>query len=548
MTKNDPRPDRNPDPELVRGPNPGGPVLHSGTNKNNPGKHSGILDWFIDFVITPIANVLEKHGINLRDFLRANVPVTWVHDFLEAAAPVADTVDKTLGSDKITSPEKAAAAAPELEKTLDEQLEDLTNALMSIEVASAGFVDVSPEHAANLPPLKFLATISTALRETRFNSGFLPYYQRHVLSQYTPLLPGYQDMISVYVREGYMEEKWVEIPAEFAAYMKELGYSEDWTKRLWGQHWVLPGVSLLYEMYHKKIIDYKTMVQMLKYHDFEPVWRDRLIANAWSLIPRVDLRRGYAWGIIPSEQLQERYEKLGFNPEDARSMTGIAKRYGLTAYYSRLLTVAAATFRKGQLSGQDFQRIMEVCGLPGEAQDLLLRAESMARDAAVTQLGEEPRTLSASQVCAAYTKGLLSLSAAKENLLRMGYLEGDADLLLQLATPKPVAEAPATEIVSAASLLYKNGWMSPDEFTGWLRKARLTDEEIAVVKDAQDLRYWFDYASDLLALWKQMYAKDVISLDEFYQSLIRWGCQPDRASAIVSLEETRKIPKPRVGA
>jgi len=301
-------------------------------------------------------------------------------------------------------------------------------------------------------------------------------------------------------------------------------------------------------MFHKKIIDYKTMVQMLKYHDFEPVWRDRLIANAYAMVPRVDIRRGYVWGLLGAEELQARYEKLGYAPADATLMADIAKRFGLSAYYSRLLSVAAATFRKGQLSGPDFQAWMEVCGLPREAQDLLLSAETMARDAAVTMPGEEPRILSASQVCGAYTKGLLSLSAARERLLDMGYLEGDADLLLALATPKPAAEQPATEIVSAASLLYRQGWMSPEEFEGWLRKARLTDEEIAVTRDAQDLRYWFDYASDLLALWKQMYAKDLLTLDEFYTNLLRWGCQPDRAWAIVSLEETRKIPKPKLGA
>jgi len=380
---------------------------------------------------------------------------------------------------------------------------------------------------------------------SEYDFGQEPYLQRYWQEKYQPFLPDYSDMISIYVREGYMEEKWVEIPPEFVEFMKELGYNEGWTKRLWGKHWVLPGVDHLYEMFHKKIITYDEMATMLKYHDFEPVWRDRLIANAWSLIPRVDLRRGYAWGIISGEQLQERYEKLGFNPEDARSMTGIAKRFGLSAYYSRLLTVAAATFRKGQLSGSIFQWIMELCGLPTDAQNLMFQAETMARSAAVTEPGEEPRTLSASQVCAAYTKGLLSLSAARDQLLGMGYLEGDADLLLSLAAPKPPAEQPASEIVSAASLLYRQGWMSSEEFTAWLRKARLTDQEIVVVKDAQDLRYWFDYASDLLALWKQMYAKDIITLDEFYMNLLRWGCQPDRAWTIVSLEETRKIPKPR---
>jgi len=510
--------------------------------KHNP----GILDWIADFLVTPIKTSIS----GLLQPIIGHPDVKERADLENKVAALKEAMVSGIPHSSPHSPELTPDSAKEsLEDWARKGHSDSVSAwLASIaaESASLGFVDISVCGYLSLPMTRAYFDLITEIAKAEWEIGRIPYLQRYWNREYTPQIPGYQDMISIYVREGYLAEKWVEIPEEFASFMKELGYSEDWTKRLWGQHWVLPSVGLLYEMFHKKIIDRPTMVQMLKYHDFEPVWRGRLIENAWSLIPRVDLRRGYAWGIISSEQLQERYEKLGFNPEDARSMTGIAKRYGLTAYYSRLLSVASATFRKGQLSGQDFQRIMEVCGLPWEAQDLLLRAESMARDAAVTELGEEPRTLSASQICAAYTKGLLSLSAAREQLLGMGYLEGDADLLLALAAPKPASEAPTTEIVSAASLLYKNGWMSPEEFTGWLRKARLTDEEIAVVKDAQDLRYWFDYASDLLALWKQMYAKDIISLDEFYQSLVRWGCQPDRAWAIVSLEETRKIPKPRV--
>jgi len=443
-----------------------------------------------------------------------------------------------------------AVYAKSLDSAKDEQ--DQMKTLVGISTVLEGlpFIDTGSALLELYRCPQYAAAVRRALEVfySEFQTGELPFIQRYWNKKYLPNLPGYADMISIYVREGYLEEKWVEIPPEFLEFMKELGYSEAWTNRLWGQHWVLPGVTLLYEMFHKKIIDYKTLVQMLRYHDFEPVWRDRLIANAYTMIPRVDIRRAYVWGLLREEQLQERYEWLGYKPADAVLMKDIAKRFGLSAYYSRLLTVASATFRKGQLSGPDFQHIMEFCGLPWEAQDLLLRAESMARDAAVTQPGEEPRTLSASQVCAAYTKGLLSLSAAKDQLLRMGYLEGDADLLLQLAAPKPSADQPATEIVSAASLLYRQGWMSPEEFTGWLQKAGLNADEIAVTKDAQDLRYWFDYASDLLTLWKQMYAKDLITLDEFYQSLVRWGCQPDRAWAIVSLEETRKIPKPRVGA
>jgi len=509
--------------------------------KSNP----GILDWIADFLVTPLKTAISGLTSSIID-----------HPTREECSGVEEslqTIYEGVAARAIHSPLAGQSLTPdsareELESYAEKaHWDSVTLWLESIalEAASLGQVDFNVATIWGLPVTRAYLDNATEIWKAETALGKIPFYRRAILKEYTPNLPDYADMISIYVREGYMEEKWVEIPAEFTEFMKELGYSEDWTKRLWGKHWILPGVNHLYEMFHKKIITYDTMVQMLKYHDFEPVWRDRLIRNAYTMIPRVDLRRGYVWGILGSEELQTRYEKLGYSEADATIMKDIAIRFGLSAYYSRLLTVAAATFRKGQLSGADFQAWMEVCGLPPEAQDLLLDAESMARDAAVTEPGEEPRILSASQVCAAYTKGLLSLSAARERLLDMGYLEGDADLLLSLAAPKPQAEAPSTEIVSAASLLYRNGWMSSEEFTSWLRRARLTEEEIQVTRDAQDLRYWLDYATDLLALWKQMYTKDLLTLDEFYTNLLRWGCQPDRAWAIVSLEETRKIPKPK---
>jgi len=509
--------------------------------KHNP----GILDWILDFFLKPILDAFPGLVDHFKELV-SKADVVAPQNLVKAR--IAETGKIYAGLFTAASPltpDEANKRAATWELEADLAYMAVANTLIACEAASFGQVDMTLMSLLDIPTLRVWLGTAERIAQARDEASLLIPLRRHFLSRHTPMLPPYQDMISTYVREGYLPEKWVEIPEEFTAFMKELGYSEDWSKRLWGQHWVLPGVTLLYEMFHKKIIDYKTMVQMLKYHDFEPVWRDRLIANAWALIPRVDLRRGYAWGMISGDQLQDRYERLGFAAADATIMTGIAKRYGLTTYYSRLLTVAAATFRKGQLSGPDFQNIMEVCGLPREAQDLLLDAETMARAAAVTQPGEEPRTLSAAQICTAYAKGLLSLSAAKIRLLDLGFLEGDADLLLALAAPKPASEAPATEIVSAASLLYRNGWMSSEEFTTWLRKANLTLEEIAVVKDAQDLRYWLDYASDLLALWKQMYAKDVITEDEFYTNLLTWGCQPERAWPIVSLETTRKIPKPR---
>jgi len=404
---------------------------------HNPGRSQGILEWIIEFFVTPIARFGQHFGIDLRDFLRENIPITWIHDLLRRAAPAVETVDKAIAPEAVKSPETAGAAAPNLLKTIDSQLEDVTSILMYLETGSAGLVDVTPSRAADLPPIKFLSTVSSELREARLRSGLLPFYQRHLLSKYTPFLPGYADMISVYVREGYLEEKWVEIPAEFVENMKELGYPEYWTQRLWGKHWVLPDVQLLYDMFHKKIIDYGTLTIMLKYHDFEPVWRDRLIKNAYVMVPRVDLRRAYRYAMLKAGDLKERYSWLGYKDADADLMAGIAERWSLDRYYTRLETVARAAFRKGSLTADALKAILVKVNTPAEAIPLIIEAETLARGAAVLEPEEEPRVLTASQVVSLHRTGTLPFAAAKARLTKMGFLPEDADLLLHLEPNLP---------------------------------------------------------------------------------------------------------------
>jgi len=358
-------------------------------------------------------------------------------------------------------------------------------------------------------------------------------------------LPGYMDIISVYMREGYMPDKWVEIPEEFVDYMRQLGYDEFWAKRLWGKHWVLPGVTLLYDMFHKKIIDKETMVQMLKYHDFEPVWRERLIQNAYEMIPRVDLRRAYRYGMLKAEDLTERYEWLGYKPEDARLMAGLAERWSLDRYYTRLETVARAAYRKGLLDRDGLVDILQRINTPEEAIDLVLEAEEIARQAAIREPGEDARTLTASQILSLYKKRLITREYASTRLARLGYSGGDASFLLSLSAPAPEPEEVNRDLVTAASMLYREGLLSKDEFEGYLRKAGLSEEDVSRKVEAEDLRYRLDYARDLINLIKEAYRKDVYTAEEAVDRLIQFGMVPERATALIAREQLRKMPKPR---
>jgi len=317
-------------------------------------------------------------------------------------------------------------------------------------------------------------------------------------------LPGYQDIISIYMREGYLEEKWVEIPSEFVTYLQQLGYSAEWAKRLWGKHWILPSVGLLYDMFHKGIIDYDTMTKMLKYHDFEPVWRDRLIINAYNMIPRVDVRRGYRYGMLSAEKLKQRYSWLGFKDQDAEIMAGIAQRESLDRYYTRLETAARAAYRKGKISRDDLISILKEIHTPEAAITLILDAETLAKESLLLDPGEQAQ--------------------------------------------KPEATEVNRDLITAASTLYRQGLMDPLAFQGYLRKAGLSEEEITRKVDAEDLRYRYDYLNDLITMAKTAYAKDVYTAGELHDFLIAYGMQPERVNAVVALEQLRKLPKPKAPA
>jgi len=410
---------------------------------------------------------------------------------------------------------------------------------------------VIADAAAKYPSLsEILELIRRGLIAPEYQDSWLKGagYHENVLTGLKALkwqLPGYQDLISIYMREGYLEEKWVEIPGEFIRYMEQLGYNPVWAKQLWGKHWVLPGVNLLYDMFHKKIIDYDTMALMLRYHDFEPAWRDRLIANAYAMIPRVDLRRSYRYGFLGAGDLQERYEWLGFKPSDAVIMAAIAERESLDIHYSRLRSVAAAAFRRGKLDENAFIQILSDMHTPEKAISLILEAEKIARATSITEPGEEPRTLTVSQVLAVFTAGLITREFAAEQLEARGYSSADLDLLLQLAQPRPEAAEVNRELISAACAKYREGLMDPEQFLGYLRRAGLGSEAAEARKEAEDLRFELDYSKDLMAMFKEGYRKDVYTLEEYLNSLITLGMQPDRAQATIALEQLRKLPKPK---
>ena len=139
-------------------------------------------------------------------------------------------------------------------------------------------------------------------------------------------IPGVNDLIHMAVREAFTPDiatqfgQYEDYPQALTEWAMKQGLSEEWAMRYWAAHWELPSVNMGFEMYHRKIIGLDTLKTLLRALDVMPYWRDKLIELAYQPITRVDIRRIHKLMGKSDEWLQERYEAVGYSPQDAAEL------------------------------------------------------------------------------------------------------------------------------------------------------------------------------------------------------------------------------------
>lgn len=222
--------------------------------------------------------------------------------------------------------------------------------------------------------------------------GLLPQLAYWYNKQFTPLIPGLQDLITMLVREVITPEQYVDL-----ASMQ--GESKIWADRRWETHWRLPSPDYLIDSYHRGNISKAELDKFIVWHDYRPGPRPGVSKSDLeimggifkALIPRVDLRRGWAIGLVSDEDLVERYRWLGYE-DDAELMAEIQKNAALESDRGAVARAAGRRFRDQRMTEKDFRDVLERVRIVGERQDLWIARyvlERTAKPSASEEAAEE---------------------------------------------------------------------------------------------------------------------------------------------------------------
>ena len=285
------------------------------------------------------------------------------------------------------TPEDAFTNTSSWRKVQRDKWYELYLMALAIEGGSLGQVDGPTTMLFQEPQVRASLDLAASWYAAPYEIGIRPLLERYWLKSYQPLLPDYGDMIDVYVKEGHLPEKWVELPAEFTAHMTELGYSEFWTQRLWGKHWVLPAVDHIYEMYARTLgtrpdigVSKELVRTMLKYHDYEPVWRDRFEAIIWRTWRIYDLRVGWEMNMYDDETLIKKTIDARYNPDEAPVIANIQKMFVLRSEIDRLLTEADQDFIEGWIDEATLRANYATTPYRPEIQEMRIQRAILRRD------------------------------------------------------------------------------------------------------------------------------------------------------------------------
>lgn len=360
-------------------------------------------------------------------------------------------------------------------------------------------------------------------------------------------IPGPGDLVRMAVREAFTREELdVEFPGAFAAAMAKQGYAEIWSRYFWRAHWVLVPLGQLYTMFHRGLIGAGELSEQLKYHDYTPEWRDRLIKMSWNLPGRIDARWMFRWGLIGMEELQDLLVAQGLDPAWADRVAQATGRNQWLVEINRLRDNAKRDYVKGYATDDQLRANLEGLGYPPQWIEFHLRdaiedGERELKDDIVYALGD------------GYMKDLVSDDALEASLKavivrpRVVQMEMERLYIRKYKRPKePTPEKVRVVPLSTLKRAFRDGIIREPDFRAELEARDYGPEDIdmlvsielaTIAEEMKEMPEKVRVAT--LGTLRAAFREGLISEGELIAELEGRGYGPDDVELIVGVERTR---------
>jgi len=308
--------------------------------------------------------------------------------------------------------------------------------------------------------------------------------------------PTLQDIITFAIRDVFEEEAaklaglFDGIPDDYIREAKKRGLLESDAKLYWGAHWNLPGMTQVYEMFHRLYpgagydvsFTEADMDTFFNLADIAPGFRSKLKAISYNPLTRVDIRRIYAMGLWGTGQnaknrLIREYRQLGYNPQNA----SILADFTIQSYGSGRKKLSRAQIESfyinkiwGDKNKEQAITELEKIGYDAKSAELILRWVDLRHV-------DETEKIKIESIQEQWINGIIETEAELHTKLITIPLEQSkvASLIKQFNALKEKRQSRLTR--TDVQTLYREGILNEKEFKTYLSHLGYADKDITLL-------------------------------------------------------------------
>lgn len=411
-------------------------------------------------------------------------------------------MDKTIESARVDPPVAFAMAMrePGLKESLDTGLRELG---WDDDLRSAWFNIVQPRPSeGDLIALELREVIGDTELDTELKARGWAQSDIDNIRHLAQVIPGIQDLVHMAVREAWRDDVAarfqydVGFGGEWIQWAKKLGLSEDWCKRYWRAHWVIPGIREGFEMLHRlrpgttdNPFTEADLETMLTVADIPAFFRDRLKEVGYYPLTRVDVRRMYGLGVLDRDEVKANYLDLGYNDLNAERMTEFTVRFEKQEQRDLTRSVIVSAYeRKVMPRGEAYSALQDI-GYDDDDADLFLLI-------ADTKLIEQTMKAELDRLEFLFVEGMITETDVYTELGRFNL---SADQQHHLFTQWTISRLKKISLATKSELedLYKRDIIDRDAFKEGLIKRRYDEETIGWYTERLDQRVAEDASKEV---------------------------------------------------